>query len=77
MEVTEIGLKTRARLGFVFKAQTRAKIGPNITSVTYSTLCRSQEYTYVGFGKTLSKFHILSDLNAHDSEEDPSVRTFP
>jgi hypothetical protein len=26
-EVTEIGLKTGARLGFVLKAQTRAKMG--------------------------------------------------
>jgi hypothetical protein len=28
-EVTETGLKTRARLRFVLKAQTRAKMGPN------------------------------------------------
>ena len=28
-EVIETGLKTRARLGFVFKAQTRAKMGLN------------------------------------------------
>ena len=29
MEVTETGLKTQARLRFVLKAQTRAKMGPN------------------------------------------------
>jgi hypothetical protein len=29
MEVTETGLKTGARLKFVFKVQTRAKMGPN------------------------------------------------
>lgn len=29
-EVTETGLITRARLGFVLKAQNRAKMGPNI-----------------------------------------------
>ena len=28
-EVTETGLKTRARLGFILKAQTRAKMGLN------------------------------------------------
>ena len=45
------------------------------TSLIYSTLCSFQQYTYVGFGKkALSKFYILSDLNAHDSEEDSSVR---
>jgi hypothetical protein len=29
MEVTETGLKTQVRLGFVLKAQTRVKLGPN------------------------------------------------
>ena len=29
-EVTETGLKTQVRLGFVLKAQTRAKMGPNL-----------------------------------------------
>jgi hypothetical protein len=32
-EVTETGLKTLARLGFVLRAQTRAKMGPNIQGV--------------------------------------------
>jgi hypothetical protein len=32
-EMTEIGLKTRARLRFVLKAQTRAIMGPNNTTI--------------------------------------------
>ena len=31
MEVTETGLQIRARLWFVLKAQTRAKMGPSIS----------------------------------------------
>jgi hypothetical protein len=35
MEVTETGLKPRVRLGFVLKAQTRTKMGPNIARVDF------------------------------------------
>jgi hypothetical protein len=36
MEVIETGLKTQAKLEFVLKAQTRAKMGPNSSLLSFS-----------------------------------------
>ena len=54
-EVTETGLKTQARLGFVLKAQTRVKLGPNTHECTHMCTHRGTQ--------------ICSNTCTHDTQE--------